>query len=96
MGVTAEVGNVGASGLTLAEAPVYGANFVRGLGSATSITGAANVLGLLFRRGRNVVATSGMQFEIQLDSPLTINTPGQPAPAGQAAPPPPPKPESGF
>lgn len=72
MGVTEELGNVGEAGIGLAAAPIYGTNFVRGLGSAASITGAADVLGGLLRRGRNVMVSSGMRFQIQLDSPLQI------------------------
>jgi hypothetical protein len=91
MGVTSELGTAGEGGIGLAAAPVYGANFARGLGSATSIVGAADVLGNLFRRGKNVIIASGMRFEIQLDSPLRIG------PADQSPPPPAPtRSESGF
>lgn len=72
MGVSAEMGTVGGGAIGLAAAPVYGANFVRGLGSATSIVGAANVLGGMLRRGHNVIVPSGVQFQIQLDAPIRI------------------------
>jgi hypothetical protein len=85
MGVSAEIGTVGGGAVGLAAAPVYGANFVRGLGSATSIVGAANVLGGMLRRGHNVIVPSGVQFQIQLDTPLRIG----PFKDGQEIPPPP-------
>lgn len=72
MGVSAEMGTVGGGAIGLAAAPVYGANFVRGIGSATSIVGAANVLGGMLRRGHNVIVPSGVQFQIQLDAPIRI------------------------
>lgn len=85
MGVSAEMGTVGGGAIGLAAAPVYGANFVRGLGSATSIVGAANVLGGMLRRGHNIIVPSGVQFQIQLDTPLRIG----PVKDGQEIPPPP-------
>lgn len=80
MGITAALGSAGEGGIGLVTAPVMGANFVRGLGSATSIVGAASVLGSMFRRGRNVVVLSGMQFQIQLDTALKIGPPDEPPP----------------
>jgi hypothetical protein len=87
MGVSGAIGNVVEGGAGLGSFVEGGAGMgiwghgnlyaLGGLASGTTVMGLFNLAGGLLRRGHNIIVPSGSQFQIRLDSGLTI--PNQPA-----------------
>ncbi len=68
----AATGNLYQGGIGLAAAPLYGANFTRGLLSSNTLFGGANILRGSLRHGPNVIVPSGVPFQVRLNNALNI------------------------
>jgi hypothetical protein len=77
LGLRGELGTGIDIPLTMATAPIYGENFVRGMWSTSTLTGAVGVLGnCLFKRSHNdLIIPSGANLQIQLENSVALDSP---------------------
>jgi hypothetical protein len=77
LGLRGEMGTAIDIPLTMATAPIYGENFVRGMWSTSTISGAVGVLGnCLFKRTHNdLIIPSGANLQVQLEQSVALDMP---------------------